>query len=81
MTYSSQTTPECSPLSCNSIAKEVAANEHCLLDSLDDAINLLETGVFDNSEPGPFRIISVSRADWEQLGSTERTEIEAEQKF
>lgn len=61
VTYSMQTMPECSPLSCNHIASDVTVNEHCLMDSLDDALQVLESGLFDNSEPGPYRIIGVSR--------------------
>ena len=65
VTYSMQTMPECSPLSCNSLATEVSVNEHCLIPAIDYAIDCLETGVFDNSEPGPFRIISVNTLDFE----------------
>ena len=59
VTFSTQTQPECSPLSCNLLAEEVPVNEHCLLDSLEAAIQLLESGACDNTEPGPFRIIGV----------------------
>ena len=59
VTYSVTAGPECSPLSCNAVASEVATNQYCLLDGLEEAQKLLERGVFDNSEPGPFRIIAV----------------------
>jgi hypothetical protein len=49
----------CSPLSCNSIANEIAVNRHCLFDSLDQAKQALETGKFEKSEPGPYRIFAV----------------------
>ena len=51
--------PECSPLSCNGLAKEHEVNRHCLLSSLDEAISLLRNGAFRSSEPGPYRIFSV----------------------
>jgi len=57
--FSAGTVPECSPLSCNSLADEIKTNEHCLLATLDDAKSALEAGRFDNSEPGPFRIFAV----------------------
>lgn len=51
--------PECSPLSCNSLADEIQTNAHCLLPDFDSAKRLVETGRFNNSEPGPYRIYSV----------------------
>lgn len=51
--------PECSPLSCNSLAIKHDVNQHCLLASLDEATAHLKNGVFKNSEPGPYRIFSV----------------------
>jgi len=63
VTYSMQNSPECSPLSCNHVATDVRVNEHCLIDSLDYAIEQLETGLFNNSEPGPHRIIGVHRVE------------------
>ncbi len=51
--------PECSPLSCNGVAAEVAVNRHCLFESLEQAKSSLEAGKFDHSEPGPFRIFAV----------------------
>ncbi len=52
-------TPECSPLSCNNLAGSIRTNEHCLIESLDQAIEELEAGSFENSEPGPYRIFAV----------------------
>ena len=63
VTYSMQNMPECSPLSCNHLATEVRVNEHCLIDSLDYAKDRLQNGVFEDSEPGPFRIIAVNSVD------------------
>ncbi len=68
VTYSMQNSPECSPLSCNSVASDVRVNEHCLIDSLDDAIERLENGAFNHSEPGPFRIIAVTAVEWSDIG-------------
>jgi hypothetical protein len=64
VTFSAHTSPECSPLSCNHLAKEIQTNSHCLLHSLDEAKNRLESGAFDNSEPGPYRIFAVYSVDW-----------------
>jgi len=51
--------PECSPLSCNSLAGKHDVNRHCLFASLDEAIVQLKNGFFKDSEPGPYRIFSV----------------------
>jgi hypothetical protein len=59
VSYSVGNLPECSPLCCNSLADEIDVNEHCLIDSFETAKALLESGRFDNSEPGPFRIFAV----------------------
>ena len=59
VTYYVNTYAECSPLSCNALTDEIPTNSHCLLDDLDIAKTLLETGAFNNSEPGPYRIIAV----------------------
>jgi hypothetical protein len=62
--FSVGTSPECSPLSCNGLAKEIETNRHCLLSSLEDAKGLLETGRFARCEPGPYRIFAVYSVDW-----------------
>ena len=59
VSFSAGTSPECSPLSCNSLASEINTNHHCLLESFEIAKQSLEKGYFNNSEPGPFRILSV----------------------
>jgi hypothetical protein len=59
VSFDAQTTPECSPLSCNNLAESIEVNEHCLLPSLESAKRLLDSGAFDNSEPGPFRVFAV----------------------
>jgi hypothetical protein len=64
VTFSARSSPECSPLSCNSLAKEVPVNEHCLLSSFDEALAALNRGVFNNSEPGPYRIFAVYTVPW-----------------
>ena len=58
-TFSQHTSPECSPLSCNSLATDVPVNEHCLFSTFVEAKAALERGVFANSEPGPYRIFAV----------------------
>lgn len=56
--------PECSPLSCNSLAAGIETNKHCLLESFDRAKQLLKEGAFKKGEPGPYRIIAVYTTDW-----------------
>ncbi len=64
VTFSCRTSPECSPLSCNSLAAEVETNEHCLLPSFEKATQLLADGRFKNSEPGPYRVFAVYSVQW-----------------
>jgi hypothetical protein len=59
VTYSCGNSAECSPLSCNWLANTIPVNKHCLISSFENALQLLEDGKFQNSEPGPFRIIAV----------------------
>lgn len=59
VTFSAGSCPECSPLSCNGLAREMGVNAHCLFETFDEAKHALETGAFDNSEPGPFRIFAI----------------------
>jgi hypothetical protein len=65
LTFYAHSTPECSPLSCNSLALEIATNRYCLLSSFDMAKRLLEEGRFINSEPGPYRIFAVYSVPWQ----------------
>jgi hypothetical protein len=58
-TFTVGTSPECSPLSCNGLARKIAVNRHCLFESFEPAKQALEAGLFDKSEPGPFRIFAV----------------------
>ena len=51
--------PGCSVLSCNSAAERTTTNEHCLVESLEDAITAIESGAIQPAEPGPYRIIAV----------------------
>lgn len=59
VSFSSQTNAECSPLSCNHLAQELAVNKHCLLASIQEAKQHLESGEIKNCEPGPYRIFEV----------------------
>lgn len=63
-TFFAQTSPECSPLSCNSLASEVETNSRCLLQSFEQARKLLENGTFTDSEPGPYRVFAVYSVEW-----------------
>jgi hypothetical protein len=64
VTFSVHTSPECSPLSCNSLAQNIPTNSHCLIATFDDAKRLVEEERFDNSEPGPFRVFAVYETRW-----------------
>jgi hypothetical protein len=59
VSFSLQNSPECSPLSCNGLARIIPVNRHCLLASFEEAVTSLEAGLFDDSEPGPFRVLTV----------------------
>jgi hypothetical protein len=61
--FSAGTLPECSPLSCNRLAADIATNSHCLFPTFESAIRALEEGRFKNTEPGPYRIIGVYSVD------------------
>ena len=67
VTFSCHAAPECSPLSCNTLAKEIRTNSHCLVESFDEAKRHLESGVFNDSEPGPYRIFAVYSVGWEEV--------------
>lgn len=59
VTFTGGPAPECSPLSCNAMADELPVNEHCLFESFEAARQNLESGVFHDCEPGPYRIFAV----------------------
>lgn len=62
--FTSGVAPECSPLSCNSGAKEFPVNRYCLIHTLNDALKIAEAIDKDGGyEPGPYGIMSV----WEQI--------------
>jgi hypothetical protein len=52
---------ECSPLSCNSMAEQIAVNRHCLID--DPATALQHAAEFEavGCEPGPYFVVEVWR--------------------
>jgi len=58
---------ECSPLSCNYMAEEVAVNRHCLMD--DQAIAFQKAAEFEarGCEPGPYFVVEV----WRERPTTE----------
>ena len=62
-----RTSPECSPLSCNSFASEIRTNSHCVLPDFETAKHLIETGRFKDSEPGPYRIFAVNTLEQRRL--------------
>jgi hypothetical protein len=63
VTFSTGNAPECSPLSCNGIAEQVAVNDDCLFATFEEAKRALEGGLFRNAEPGPCRIVAVFRVE------------------
>ncbi len=65
VTFYARSSPEHSPLWCNSLAQEIPTNAHCLLNSFEETRANLNTGAFANSEPGPYRIFAVYSVDWE----------------
>lgn len=64
VTFFARRAPECSPLSCNSMAEELVTNPHCLFESFSEAETNIDKGVFNNCEPGPYRIIAVYSVGW-----------------
>lgn len=56
--------PAHSPLSCNSLAEAVRTNHHCLFDTFEEARGAVNSGQFDESEPGALRIFAVYSVDW-----------------
>jgi len=71
VSFSMGTSAECSPLSCNGLASNVETNQHCLLDSLEQAQQLLESSQFKEVEPGPYRILAVYSLEWPDPGFSE----------
>ena len=64
VSFSAGTRAECTPLSCNGMARDIHTNQHCLLSSLEEARALLEQGRFNTGEPGPYRIFAVYTLNW-----------------
>ena len=65
VTFQGRNLPECSPLSCNSMAKELHTNAHCLFASFEEAEKNINNAAFRSKcEPGPYRIFSVYSVDW-----------------
>lgn len=55
--------PECSPLSCNELAATIKVNKFCLFDTFNEAKAALDNGLFNNAEPGPYRILAIYQID------------------
>src|SRR5271165_1523977 len=64
VTFWAKSSPEHSPLSCNSLAEKLHTNAHCLFESFQEAETNINDGGFTNSEPGPYRIFSIFTTDW-----------------
>jgi hypothetical protein len=54
---------ECSPLSCNEMASEIAANQFCLFTDLDGAIAGAERFAVEQPEPGDYYVVEVLERD------------------
>lgn len=52
---------ECSPLSCNFLANEVAVNDFCLIDDFERAVSLADRFSREEPEPGPYYVLEVLR--------------------
>ena len=50
---------ECSPLSCNGLATELPVNEHCLFQTIDDAIAGAIRFAIEQPEPGDYYVVEV----------------------
>jgi hypothetical protein len=50
---------ECSPLSCNGLAGEVAVNEFCLIGSLAEALSFARRCAIEQPEPGIYFVIGI----------------------
>ena len=50
---------ECSPLSCNGMAAEIAVNRYCLIDRIDDALDVARRFEEEQPEPGTYLVIEV----------------------
>jgi hypothetical protein len=59
--YSSGSCFECSPLSCNHLAEEIAVNRHCLLADAPTALRLASEFETMGGEPGPCLVVEVWR--------------------
>lgn len=64
VSFYAHTSPECSPLSCNSFASEIKTNAHCLLELFEVAKQIVESNKFKDGEPGPYRIFAVYSVQW-----------------
>jgi hypothetical protein len=56
---------ECSPLSCNGMASEMAVNEHCLFPTLDAAIAGAIRFALEQPEPGAYYVVEVLEGGFE----------------
>jgi len=64
VTFWAKSSPEHSPLSCNSLAQDLPTNAHCLLATFEEAEASINKGASTKSEPGPYRIFAVFSVDW-----------------
>jgi hypothetical protein len=70
VSFSAHTSPECSPLSCNSLASTIPTNRFCLLDDFQTAFDLAQRDEVANCEPGPYRVIAVYSVEPDRMRSS-----------
>ena len=52
---------ECSPLSCNSMAQEIAVNDFCLINDIELAVSAARRFSIEQPEPGDYFVVQVFR--------------------
>ena len=53
---------ECSPLSCNNLAQDWRANQHCLLNTVEEALHAAQRFSIEQPEPGAYYVAEVLEA-------------------
>lgn len=59
VSFSANTSYECSPLSCNHLSETINTNKYCLFNTYEEATRLIHSGELRDCEPGPYRIFEV----------------------
>jgi hypothetical protein len=67
---------ECSPLSCNGLASEIAVNEYCLFPTLEAAIAGAARFALEQPEPGDYYVVEVFEAPESSIEPSRSTNAE-----